>query len=330
MAGGNMAVYTRITGTGSFFPEKVMTNKDFESFLDTSDEWIVSRTGIKERHIAEHETCSTMGAEAAKNALDMAGRKAEDMDGIICATFTPDTTMPTTACRIQQILGISGPFAFDAAAACSGFIYSLMLADSLIRAGNYKKLLVVGSEKLTSTVDFTDRGTCILFGDGAGAFVLEADTEPGIRSVHAHAAGEYGHLLTVESLGTEFLKHRNERNIEDGLLHMSGNEIFKIAVRNMADAAVKAVETSGFGFDEIDYLVPHQANLRIIDATAKRLKIPKEKVVINLDKYGNTSSATIPTAFDGAVRDGRIKRGSNVVCAAFGGGLTWGSLSCTF
>jgi 3-oxoacyl-[acyl-carrier-protein] synthase-3 len=325
-----MNTYSRFLGTGSFFPPNVMTNHDFEKFLDTSDEWIVTRTGIKERRISKGMTTGEMAYEAAKNALDMAGLKPEELDGIILASLTADTTMPSTACNVQKMLGIRGCFAFDITAACSGFIYAVNIADSMIKAGSAKKILVIGSERLSASLDWTDRGTCILFGDGAGAAVIGADTEPGIRSIYTHADGAYGDLLTLNALGSTYLAKRKEINIESQLIHMSGNEIFKIAVRAMADAADAAVASSGLTYSEIDYLIPHQANLRIIDATAKRLKLPPEKVVINLDKYGNTSAATIPTAIDGVVRNGSLQRGMNVACAAFGGGLTWGSMVFTF
>ncbi len=325
-----MNIYSRFLGTGSCFPPDVMTNHDFEKFLETSDEWITSRTGIKERRIARTMTCGEMAYGAAVNALDMAGVKAEEIDGIIVASLTPDTTMPSTACNVQKMLGVRGCFAFDLTAACSGFIYAVNIANGLIRSGAAKKLLVIGAERLTAGLDWSDRSTCILFGDGAGAAVLGADTTPGIRSIHAYADGSFGSLLTLDSLGSTFLAERKERNIEDHLLHMSGNEIFKIAVRAMSDAADAAVLSSGLTYEDIDFLIPHQANLRIIDATAKRLTLPPEKVVINLDKYGNTSAATIPTAFDGVVRNGTLKRGMNIACAAFGGGLTWGSMVFTF
>lgn len=325
-----MNIYSKFLGTGSCFPPDVMTNQDFEKILDTTDEWITSRTGIKERRIAKNMTCGEMAYGAAVQALDMAGVKAGELDGIIVASLTPDTTMPSTACNVQRMLGVRGCFAFDITAACSGFIYAVNIASALIKSGGAKKILVIGAERLTATVDWTDRSTCILFGDGAGAAVLGADSEPGIRSIHTYADGSYGDLLTLNALGSTFLAGRKEEDVEKNLLHMSGNEIFKIAVRAMADAADTAVQSSGLTYEEIDYLIPHQANLRIIDATAKRLKLPPEKVVINLDKYGNTSAATIPTAFDGAVRNGTVKRGMNVVCAAFGGGLTWGSMVFTF
>lgn len=307
-----------------------MTNQDFEQFLDTTDEWITSRTGIKERRIAKNMTCGEMAYGAALQALDMAGVKAEELDGIIVASLTPDTTMPSTACNVQRMLNIRGCFAFDLTAACSGFLYAVNLANGLIKSGSAKKILVIGAERLTSAVDWSDRSTCILFGDGAGAAVIGADSEPGIRSIHTYADGNFGNLLTLNALGSTFFAKRKEEDTEKNLLQMSGNEVFKIAVRAMADAADTAVQSSGLTYEDIDYLIPHQANLRIIDATAKRLKLPPEKVVINLDKYGNTSAATIPTALDGAVRNGTVQRGMNIACAAFGGGLTWGSMVFTF
>lgn len=326
-----MSIYSRFTGTGSYFPPKIMTNHDFEKFLETSDEWIVSRTGISERHIAEEDSCSDMSAKAAKNALDMAGLNPDQIDGIIVATLTPDTIMPSNACRVQHKIGVKNNcFAFDIAAACSGFLYGCRTADALIRSGSAKNILVIGAEHLTSCVDWRDRGTCILFGDGAGAAVLSADSEPGIRSIFNYADGEYSELLKLDALGSQFFKNHKNEQADDYMIQMKGNDVFKIAVRAMADVAQEAADAAGFSADDIDWMIPHQANLRIIDAAAKRLGVDREKVIINLQKYGNTSAATIPTAFDEAVRDGRIKRGHNVVSAAFGGGLTWGGMAFTF
>ncbi len=325
-----MNTYSRVIGTGSYFPPKVFTNFDFEKKLDTSDEWIRTRTGIVERRIAENETNLDMAYEASKNALDMAGITPEEIDGIILATFTPDYSMPSTACCLQSRLGAKKGFAFDMAAACSGFIYAMGVADSMIKNGLAETLLVVGSEKLSATLDWNDRGTCILFGDGAGAVVLRKDKAPGIRSVFMAADGDHGHLLSLHAIGVDFLTKRKEVNPDELLIKMKGNEVFKIAVRAMADAAEKAVLESGLKYEDIDYFIPHQANLRIIDAAAKKLKLDKDKVIITLDKYGNTSSATIPTSLDIAVREGKIKKGHNVVSAAFGGGLTWGSMLFTF
>lgn len=326
-----MNYFSRITGTGSYFPEKVMTNKDFEEFLDTNHDWIVSRTGMVERRIAgEGEYTSDLGAGAARRALDMAGVKAEKLDGIIVATFTPDTTMPSTACRVQDKIGAGNCFAFDLSAACSGFIYACNVANGLISSGAAKNLLVIGAENLTAGLDWRDRGTCILFGDGAGAAVLSADTEPGIRSIHTYAAGEYGELLKQDNIGTKFLRDLKDSDINDHMIQMKGNDVFKIAVRAMADAAKEAAESAGFKPEDIDWVIPHQANIRIIEAAAKRLDVSMEKVVMNIQQYANTSAATIPTALDQYVREGKIKKGDNIVSAAFGGGLTWGSMAFTF
>lgn len=326
-----MNTYSRFVGTGSYFPEKIMTNKDFEKFLDTNDEWIVTRTGMKERRVAaEDEFTSDMAAEAAKRALDMAGMKASELDGIIIGTFTMDTTMPSTGCRVQEKIGAGNCFAFDLQAACSGFIYGCNVANGLIKSGSAKKLLVVGAENLTACVDWRDRGTCILFGDGAGAAVLAADSEPGIRSIHTYAAGEYGELLKQDNIGTKYLRELKNEPLEDNMIKMKGNDVFKIAVRAMADAAGEAAEAAGFTSEDIDWVIPHQANMRIIEAAAKRLNVSMDKVVINIQQYANTSAATIPTALDQYVREGKIKRGDNIVSAAFGGGLTWGSMSFTF
>jgi len=326
-----MNIFSRIIGTGSYFPEKIMTNKDFEKFLDTNDEWIVTRTGMKERRVAaEGEFTSDMAAEAGRRALDMAGVKAAELDGIIVGTFTPDTTMPSTGCRVQEKIGAGHCFAFDLQAACSGFLYGCNVANGLIKSGSAKKLLVIGAENLTACIDWRDRGTCILFGDGAGAAVLSADTEPGIRSIHTYAAGEYGELLKQDNIGTKYLRTLRDEPLEDHMIKMKGNDVFKIAVRAMADAADEAASAAGFSSEDIDWVIPHQANMRIIEAVAKRLNVSMEKVVINIQQYANTSAATIPTALDQYVREGKIKRGDNIVSAAFGGGLTWGSMSFTF
>ena len=325
-----MNTYSRVIGTGSYFPPKVFTNFDFEKKLDTSDEWIRTRTGIVERRIAENETNLDMAYEASKKALDMAEITPEEIDGIILATFTPDYSMPSTACSLQSRLGAKKGFAFDMAAACSGFIYAMGVADSMIKNGLAETILVVGSEKLSAALDWNDRTTCILFGDGAGAVVLKKDTQPGIRSVFMAADGNHGHLLSLHAIGVDFLSNRKTVSPDELLIKMKGNEVFKIAVRAMADAAEKAVLESGLKYEDIDYFIPHQANLRIIDAAAKKLKLDKDKVIITLDKYGNTSSATIPTSLDIAVREGKIKKGHNIVSAAFGGGLTWGSMLFTF
>ncbi|WP_041724295.1 beta-ketoacyl-ACP synthase 3 [Calditerrivibrio nitroreducens] len=324
-------MYTKILGTGSYFPEKILTNKDLEKMVDTTDEWITTRTGIKERRISIDEPTSVLGMKAAEKAIEMAQIDKNEISGIIVATFTPDTVMPSTACVIQNLLGIqNNSFAFDLAAACTGFIYALSVADSMIKSGLVDNILVIGAERISPNVDWTDRNTCVLFGDGAGAVVLGKSEEPGFRSFHIHADGSANRLLTLDVLGSNFMANRKNMNIEENLLKMKGNEVFKIAVRAMAEATAKAVESSGLKYEEVDFFIPHQANLRIIDAAAKRINLTYDKVIVTLDKFGNTSSATIPTALDIAVRDGRIKRGANIVSAAFGGGLTWGSMLFTF
>ena len=324
-------IYTKILGTGSCFPEKVLTNKDLEKMVDTTDEWITTRTGIKERRISVDEPTSVLGMKAAEKAIEMAQIDKDEIGGIIVATFTPDTIMPSAACVIQNLLGIqNNSFAFDMAAACTGFIYALSVADSMIKSGLADKILVIGAERISPIVDWTDRNTCVLFGDGAGAVVLGKSDEPGFRSFHIHADGSANRLLTLDALGNNFMANRKNINIEENLLKMKGNEVFKIAVRAMAEATAKAVESSGLKYEEVDFFIPHQANLRIIDAAAKRINLTYDKDIVTLDKFGNTSSATIPTALDIAVRDGRIKRGANIVSAAFGGGLTWGSMLFTF
>ncbi|MGA1862379.1 ketoacyl-ACP synthase III [Deferribacter thermophilus] len=315
--------YSKIIGTGSYFPSKVLTNKDLEKFVDTSDEWIVTRTGIRERRISEDKTVNEMAYEAAKAAIEDAQIEKEAIDGIIVATCTPDYLIPSVACYLQGKIGVKGPFAFDINAACSGFLYALAVGDSLIKNGLANNILIVGAEKLTSILNWKDRSTCVLLGDGAGAVVLSASEKPGIRSLILHADGEYTSLLECKAGGSAFLANRDNFDIENNLFKMKGNEVFKIAVRAMADVAVKAVEESGLRFDEIDFLIPHQANLRIIDAIAKRLSLDSDKVVVTLDKFGNTSAASIPTALDIARKSGKIKEGSNIVSAAFGGGLTW-------
>jgi len=324
-----MNKYSRIIGTGSYFPEKVLTNKDLEKIVDTSDEWIVTRTGIKERRIAENETTSEMGLKAALKAIESANIDKNEIDGIICATCTPDFLLPSTACFIQGQLEIAPAFAFDINAACSGFIYALSLADSLIKNNVAKKLLLIGTEHLTSILNWKDRSTCILLGDGAGAVVLSESETPGIHNTLLYADGEYTDLLKCEAGGTKFIQNAKKWNIEDHLFQMKGNEVFKVAVRMMKDAAVQVVKESSLDFEDIDFFIPHQANLRIIDAAAKRLKLSEDKVIVTLDKFGNTSAASIPSSLDLAIKEGKIKKGDNIVMAAFGGGFTWASAVLT-
>ena len=321
-------IYSRITGTGSYLPEKVLTNKDLEEMVDTTDEWIFERTGIRERHVVEMESASDMAEHAARRALEMAGKKPEDVDLIIVGTSTPDLVFPSTACLLQNNLGIrNGGAAFDVQAACSGFVFALSVADKFVRSGTSKCALVVGSEAMSKILDWTDRGTCILFGDGAGAVVLEASDEAGILSTHIHADGAYEHLLSVNagiSRNLEMLR------AEGALLQMRGNEVFRVAVNTLGRIVDETLEANGMTKADVNWLVPHQANIRIIQATAKKLDMAMNNVVVTVDKHGNTSAASVPLALDTAVRDGRIKRGDVILLEAFGGGFTWGSALVKF
>lgn len=318
----------RITGTGSAVPEQVLTNYDLEKLVDTNDEWITTRTGIKERRIAAAgEYTSTFASLAARRALEMAGISAEELDLIILGTVTPDFPFPSTACIVQKELGAKNAAAFDLSAACSGFIYGLNLAEAQIRSGMAKKVLVMGAEVLSRVVDFSDRNTCILFGDGAGAVVLETDSgDQGILSTHIFSNGCHWDLLYQPGPGSRH-PASDAATIDEKLyyLRMEGNEVFKHAVRAMGDAAVAALEANQLTADQLALLIPHQANRRIIEATGKRIGLSEEKVFVNLHKYGNTSSASIPIALDEANREGRIKTGDLVLLDAFGGGFTYGS-----
>lgn len=321
-------MYSRITGTGSYLPEKILTNQELEKVVDTTDQWIVERTGIRERHIAEMESASDMAEHAARRALEMAGRNPEDVDLIVVGTSTPDLVFPSTACLLQNKLGIhNGGAAMDVQAACSGFVYALSVADNFIRAGSAKCALVVGSEAMSKILDWSDRGTCVLFGDGAGAVLLEAGEEKGILSTHIHADGAYEHLLSVNA-GIS----RNFDILSNGgpLLQMRGNEVFRVAVNTLGRIVDETLEKNGMTKADVNWLVPHQANIRIIQATAKKLDMPMENVVVTVDRHGNTSAASIPLALDTAVRDGRIKRGEIILLEAFGGGFTWGSALVRF
>jgi len=318
-----------ILGTGSFLPEKVLTNADLEKIVDTNDEWIRTRTGIVERRVADENTPSSeLALRAARNALDMAGLKAEDMDIIIVATVTPDYSFPSTACLLQNKLGARKVMAYDFSAGCTGFIYGLKQADAFIKTGMAKYVLVVAVEELTKITNWTDRSTCVLFGDGAGAAVVgqSDDDEYGILATYTAADGSLGDLLILKAGGSAMpaSKETVEKNLHG--LYMAGNEVFKHAVRQMEESALKGFELSGLSMEQLDWLVPHQANIRIIDFLARRLKLPMEQVVITIDKYGNTSASSIPIALDEAVRDGRIKKGNNVLMVAFGAGFTWGSV----
>ncbi|TWG94525.1 3-oxoacyl-[acyl-carrier-protein] synthase-3 [Luteimonas sp. J16] len=317
-------IYSRIAGTGSYLPSKVLTNDDLAKIVDTSDEWISTRTGIRERHIAaEGETTVDLGLQAAQRALGAAGVDATEIDLIVFGTTTPDLVFPSSACLLQQRLGIAGCGAFDVNAACSGFLYALSVADKFIRAGDAKTVLVVGAETLTRMVDWTERTTCVLFGDGAGAVVLKADSETGILSTHLHADGSKKELLwnpVGVSVGFDTGAHNAGVRIQ-----MAGSDVFKYAVKALDSVVEETLEANGLDRHDIDWLIPHQANLRIIEATAKRLDMPMERVIVTVDRHGNTSSGSVPLALDEAVRSGKVQRGQLLLLEAFGGGFTWGS-----
>lgn len=317
-------MYTKILGTGSYLPVQVRTNADLEKMVDTSDEWIVTRTGIRERRIAAaEETVATMSFQAAEKALEMAGVAKEDIGLIVVATTTTTHAFPSAACLVQQMLGIKDCAAFDLAAACAGFTYALSVADQYVKNGAVKHALVIGADVLSRTLDPEDRGTIILFGDGAGAVVLGASEEQGILSTHLHADGSYGSLLT--------LPYKDRQNQDKpAYVTMAGNEVFKVAVTELARIVDETLQANNMDRSELDWLVPHQANLRIISATAKKLGMGMDKVVVTLDRHGNTSAASVPSALDEAVRDGRIQRGQLVLLEAFGGGFTWGSALVRF
>ena len=303
-------MHSKIIGTGGYLPLKILTNKDLESIVDTSDEWIFQRTGIKQRHIADdNETSSFMATQASIDAMKSANIKANDIDLIVVATTTPDQVFPSTACIVQNQLKIKSP-AFDIQAACTGFIYALSIADNYIKTGMCKNILVVGSEKYSSLLDWGDRSTCVLFGDGAGAVVLSASSTHGIISSHIHADGIYNDLL----------------NVQNNYIQMKGNEVFKIAVNTLGSLVDETLDKNNMEKKDIDWLIPHQANLRIIKATAKKLSMPMDQVVVTIDKHGNTSAASIPLALNEAVKDGRIKDDQVILLEAFGSGFTWGSV----
>ena len=317
-------IHSRIAGTGSYLPEKVLTNDDLAKTVDTSDEWIVARTGIRQRHVAaEGETTSDLAYHASLRAMEAAGVSAADIDLIVLGTTTPDLIFPSSACLLQHKLGANGCPAFDVNAACSGFIYALTIADKFIRSGAAKTALVVGSETLTRMLDWSDRGTCVLFGDGAGAVVLKADDETGILSTHMHADGGKKELLW-NPVGVSAGFKPGEHNAGVRVL-MTGNEVFKHAVKALDSVVDEALEANGLDKHQLDWLVPHQANLRIIEATAKRLDMPMDRVIVTVDRHGNTSSGSVPLALDEAVRSGKVQRGQLVLLEAFGGGFTWGS-----
>ncbi|HIJ96754.1 MAG TPA: ketoacyl-ACP synthase III [Desulfuromonadales bacterium] len=318
----------RITGTGSALPARILTNAEISQMVDTSDEWITTRTGIRERRIAaEGEYTSTLAAEAGRNALAMAGVAAEEIDLLLVSTVTPDFPFPSTACIVQDLLGATNATAFDLSAACAGFIFGLSVADKYIRSGAVKKILVIGAEVLSRTVDWRDRNTCVLFGDGAGAVVLEAtDGEHELLSTHTFSKGAFWNLLYQQGSGSRN-PATDRRTIDEERIYltMEGNDVFKHAVRAMEEASTAALVANGISGTDLSFLIPHQANQRIIDATAKRLGIGPERLVINLDRYGNTSSASIPIALDEAHRNGVIKSGNLVMMVAFGAGFAYGS-----
>ncbi|MDE2195915.1 MAG: ketoacyl-ACP synthase III [Gammaproteobacteria bacterium] len=315
--------YSRIAGTGRGLPEKILTNQDLEKMVETSDEWIRSRTGIERRHIAaDHETNLDFCEQAARNAMQAAGVGPGDIDLVIVGTTTPDQVFPNMGCLLQRRLGIHGCTAFSLEAACTGFIYALDIADKYIRTGSAKCALIVGGETLSRMTDWSDRGTCVLFGDGAGAVVLEAAEQPGIISTHLHADGKYADLLYFPSgvsKGFDDLKSGKD------FIRMSGNEVFKVAVTKLGEIVTETLQANNMTADKLDWLIPHQANLRIIEATARKLKLPMERVILTVQDHGNTSTASVPMALDVAVRDGRVQRGQTLLLEAFGGGFTWGS-----
>ncbi len=319
-----MKLYSRILGTGSYLPKKILTNKDIEDIVDTTDEWIFERTGIRQRHVVvEGETCSDLAVAAARAAMDAAGVAPSEIDLIILATTTPDQIFPSTACIIQPRLGIKGVPAFDVQAVCAGFVYALSVADQYIRTGSAKRALVIGADTMSRLLDWQDRSTCVLFADGAGAVVLGAAEEPGIISTHISADGAYKDLLQVP-------KGIGRGGCEDPYLEMRGNEVFRWAVSTLGRIVEETLVANGMDKSEIDWLVPHQANIRIIQATARRLNLPMEQVVVTVADHGNTSAASIPLALDTAVRDGRIQRGQTILMEGFGGGFTWGSVLARF
>jgi 3-oxoacyl-[acyl-carrier-protein] synthase-3 len=313
-------MYSRIAGTGSYLPEKVLTNRDLERMMDTSDEWIVARTGIRERHVAaDGEMASDMALQAAQRALGAAGIRPDEVGLVVFATTTPDMVFPSTACILQAKLGVSGGPAFDVQAVCSGFVYALSTADLFIRTGQCRYALVVGAEIYSRILDWNDRSTCVLFGDGAGAVVLAASDSPGLLATRRHADGRYARLLAVPGQVCSGGVRGNP------YVTMDGGAVFKFAVRVLSEVAEEVLASADVPLTQLDWLIPHQANVRIIEATAKKLGLPMERVVVTVEKHANTSAASIPLALDEAVRDGRIRSGQHVLLEAVGGGFTWGA-----
>jgi 3-oxoacyl-[acyl-carrier-protein] synthase-3 len=314
-------IHSRIIGTGSYLPEKILTNTDLATLVDTSDEWIQQRTGIRQRHVAaDNETTSDLALKAAQRALDMAGIAADKLDLIIVATTTPDMVFPSTACLLQAKLGVKGMPAFDVQAVCSGFVYALTTADQFMRSGQYEHILVVGAEIYSRILDWEDRGTCVLFGDGAGAVVLKRSAEAGILAARLHADGSHADILSVP--GSVCGGKVSGRP----LLQMDGTAVFKFAVKVLEEVALETLAAAGLQKSDIDWLIPHQANIRIIQATAKKLGMSMERVITTVDRHANTSAASVPLALDEAVRDGRIKPGQHVMLEGVGGGFTWGAV----
>jgi 3-oxoacyl-[acyl-carrier-protein] synthase-3 len=318
-------IYSRIEGTGRYLPERILTNAELEKKVDTTDEWIRTRTGVEQRHVAaEDEKTSDLCLAAAKNAMEAAGITADEIDLIVVGTTTPDLIFPNVATIVQERLGIHGCPAFSIEAACTGFIYALAVTDKFIRTGASKCALVIGAEVITKLVDWSDRTTCVLFGDGAGAVIVKPSEEEGIISTHLGADGQYRDLLYYPVGVSSNLEKAGI--VEEARILMKGNEVFKVAVKTLGNVATEALEANGIDKSELDWLIPHQANLRIIQATAKRLGLPMDKVIQTVQIHGNTSAASVPLALDVAVRDGRIKRGQLLLLEGFGGGFTWGSI----
>ncbi len=316
--------YSRIAGTGRYLPERIMTNADLEKIVDTTDEWIRTRTGVERRHVcADDQTTSDMCIAAAKVAIEDAGIDVSEIDMVVTGTTTPDLIFPNISTIIQHELGIPACIAFSLEAACTGFIYALTTADRFIKAGDVKCALVIGAECITKLVDWDDRNTCVLFGDGAGAVILKPSQEQGIISCHLGADGKYKDLLYYPVGASNNLA---AAGTDAAAIHMSGNEVFKVAVRTLGDIASATLEKAGVDQEDLDWLVPHQANIRIIQAMAKRLDMPMEKVILTVQDHGNTSAASVPMALDVAIRDGRIKQGQLILMEAFGGGFTWGTV----
>ncbi len=317
-------IYSRIVGTGSYLPPRIVTNEEFAKHLDTSDEWIRERTGIRERRIAdEKQTSSDLALEASRKALEAAGTRPEEIDLIVVATSTPDYVFPSTACLLQAKLGVKNCPAFDVQAVCSGFVYALATADSFVRAGMYRRALIVGTEVFSRILDWNDRGTCVLFGDGAGAVVLAAGDRPGVHASVLHADGSQADILSVPG------NVCGGRIVGSPYLQMAGSQVFKFAVRVLDEVAHETVRAAGMSVGDIDWLIPHQANVRILEATAKKLGLPAERLVVTVDHHGNTSAASVPLALDEWVRAGRIKPGHRVMMQGVGGGFTWGAVLAT-